>query len=82
MMSGSILPIGFASFVGTSLFSVEKAVRSAVILGLVGAGGIGVELSTSMTLRRFDEALMIIILILVVVIAVEQVSQRIRKRLI
>ncbi|MFB4213243.1 phosphonate ABC transporter, permease protein PhnE [Shouchella sp. JSM 1781072] len=82
VMSGSILPIGFASFVGTSLFSVEKAVRSAVILGLVGAGGIGVELSTSMTLRRFDEALMIIILILVVVIVVEQVSQRIRKRLI
>lgn len=82
IISGSVIPIGFPSFVGTSLFSVEKAIRSAVVLGLVGAGGIGVELSTSMTLRRFDEALMIIILILVVVILVEQLSQYIRRKVI
>ncbi len=79
---GSIIPIGFPSFIGTSLYSVEKAVRSAVILGLVGAGGIGVELSTAMSLRRFDEALMIILLILVVVITVEQISSVIRKKVI
>ncbi|WNF37395.1 phosphonate ABC transporter, permease protein PhnE [Bacillaceae bacterium IKA-2] len=79
---GSIIPICLPSFVGTSLFAVEKAVRSAVILGLVGAGGIGIELSTSMSLRRFDEALMIIILILVIVLVVEQVSSVIRKKFI
>ncbi|MDG5790131.1 phosphonate ABC transporter, permease protein PhnE [Evansella sp. AB-P1] len=82
IISGSIIPIGFPSFVGTSLFAVEKAIRSAVILGLVGAGGIGVELSTAMSLRRFDEALMIIILILVVVLVVEQISSQIRKKVI
>ncbi|WP_232718670.1 phosphonate ABC transporter, permease protein PhnE [Bacillus sp. FJAT-45037] len=82
IISGSIIPLGFPSFVGTSLYSVEKAIRSAVVLGLVGAGGIGVELSTSMTLRRFDEALMIILLILAVVITVEQISTAIRKKVI
>ncbi|WP_062050972.1 phosphonate ABC transporter, permease protein PhnE [Bacillus sp. JCM 19034] len=82
VIMGSIIPIGFPSFVGTSLFSIEKAIRSAVVLGLVGAGGIGVELSTSMTLRRFDEALMIIILILIVVITVEQISSTVRKKVI
>ncbi|WLV24330.1 phosphonate ABC transporter, permease protein PhnE [Aciduricibacillus chroicocephali] len=82
VIAGAILPAGFPSFVGTSLFSIEKAVRSAVILGLVGAGGIGVELSTAMSLRKFDEALMIILMILVVVITVEQISSRIRKRVI
>lgn len=81
-LTGSVLPMAFPSFVGTSLYAVEKAIRSAVILGLVGAGGIGVELSTAMTLRRFDEALMIIILILVVVLSTEQVSSQIRKRVI
>lgn len=65
-----------------SLFSVEKAIRSAVVLGLVGAGGIGVELSVSMRMFRFDQALTIILVILVVVIAVEQVSSAIRKRVI
>lgn len=78
---GSIVPMGLPSFVGTSLFAVEKAIRGAVILGLVGAGGIGVELSTSMTLRQFDEALMMIILILIVVVIVEQCSIFIRKRI-
>lgn len=82
VIAGSIIPTAFPSFVGTSLYAVEKAVRSAVILGLVGAGGIGIELSTSMSLRRFDEALMIIILILVIVLVVEQISSAIRSRFI
>lgn len=82
VITGSIIPLGVPSFVGTSLYAVEKAVRSAVVLGLVGAGGIGIELSTSMSLRRFDEALMIMILILVIVLMVEQVSSAIRKRFI
>lgn len=82
IIAGSVIPIGFPSFVGTSLYAVEKAIRSAVILGLVGAGGIGVELNTAMSLRRFDEALMIIILILIIVIAVEQISTAIRKKVI
>jgi phosphonate transport system permease protein len=79
---GAILPESIASMTATSLFSVEKAIRSAVVLGLVGAGGIGVELSVSMRLFRFDQALTIILVILVVVIAVEQVSSAIRKRVI
>ncbi|TDQ36221.1 phosphonate ABC transporter, permease protein PhnE [Aureibacillus halotolerans] len=80
--AASVLPIGFPSFVATSLFSVEKAIRSAVVLGLVGAGGIGIELSTSMSLMKYDEAFMIIIIIFVVVVAFEQLSAAIRKRLI
>jgi len=79
---GAILPESFASMTGTSLFSVEKAIRSAVTLGLVGAGGIGVELSTAMRLFRYDQAAAIILVILVVVIAFEQLSSTIRKRII
>lgn len=82
VITGAVIPICFPSFVATSLFSFEQAIRSAVVLGLVGAGGIGVELSTSITLRQFNEALMIILLIFVVVLAVEQISMRIRKVMI
>src|SRR5699024_10537002 len=42
VIMSAILPASFPSFVGTSLFAVEKAIRSATILGLVGAGRIGV----------------------------------------
>lgn len=79
---GAILPETMASFVASILFSLESSVRSAVVLGLVGAGGIGVELATSMQLLRYDEALTIILVIFLVVILVEQVSSAIRRYLI
>lgn len=79
---GAVIPESLASLTATSLYGVEKAIRSAVILGLVGAGGIGVELTTAMRLFRFDQALTIILVILLVVIAVEQISSALRKRII
>ncbi|KPQ29852.1 MAG: phosphonate ABC transporter, permease protein PhnE [Marinobacter excellens HL-55] len=82
VIMGAILPETLASMSATSLYSVEKAIRSAVTLGLVGAGGIGVELSTAMRLFQFDKALAIILVILVVVIGFEQLSSVIRKRVI
>ncbi|RUR41258.1 phosphonate ABC transporter, permease protein PhnE [Vreelandella populi] len=82
VIGGAILPETLASMTATSLYSVEKALRSAVTLGLVGAGGIGVELAAAMRLFNFDRALTIILLILVVVIGFEQLSSQIRKRVI
>lgn len=82
VIMGAILPETLASMSATSLYSVEKAIRSAVTLGLVGAGGIGVELSTSMRLFQFDKAFAIILVVLVVVIGFEQLSSMIRKRVI
>lgn len=79
---GAIFPVTLPSFVASTLFSLESSVRSAVVLGLVGAGGIGVELSTSMQLLRYDEALMVIIVIFVVVLLVEEISGWIRKMII
>ncbi|MFS1414899.1 phosphonate ABC transporter, permease protein PhnE [Vibrio sp. 10N.286.49.C2] len=82
VIMGAIIPECLPSFVATSLYSVEKAIRSAVVLGLVGAGGIGVELSASMNLFRYDQALTVILSILVVVIGVERISAQIRKRIL
>lgn len=79
---GAIFPVAFPSMVATSLYALEKAIRSAVILGIVGAGGIGVELETAMTMFRYDEALTIIILIWLVVLGSEQFSTIVRRRVI
>ena len=78
----AILPPALPSFTGTSLYCYEKSVRSAVVLGLVGAGGIGVEFSTSMTMFRYDEALGILLLILITLIVVERLSVALRRRVI
>ncbi|MFP4138045.1 MAG: phosphonate ABC transporter, permease protein PhnE [Halomonas sp.] len=82
VIGGAILPETLASMTATSLYSVEKSLRSAVTLGLVGAGGIGVELAAAMRLFNYDEALTIILVILVVVVAFEQLSSTIRRRVI
>lgn len=82
VIATSILPPAYPSFVGTSLYTFEKSVRSAVILGLVGVGGIGVEFDLAMTMFRYDEALAILLLILVTLVLIERVSIWIRGKLI
>lgn len=82
LIFSAVLPQALPSFVATSLFSLEKAVRGSVILGLVGAGGIGVELKVAFDLFDYDTAATIIIAIFILVVAVEQFSNVIRRRLI
>lgn len=79
---GSVLPSCLPSLIGTSMFALESAVRSSVTIGLVGAGGIGIELSVSMSLLRYDEALTIILAIFVVVLSVERLSAALRRRIL
>jgi phosphonate transport system permease protein len=75
------LPNIMPSLINTSLFALEKSVRASVVLGLVGAGGIGSELATSMEMFRFDQAATIILMIFVLVLGVEKVSSHIRQAL-
>jgi phosphonate transport system permease protein len=82
VIAAAVIPAAMPSFVNTSLFSLEKATRSSVVLGLVGAGGIGIELQVSMDLFRYAEASAIIIAIFGLVVAVEQCSAWLRRRLI
>jgi len=76
-----IVPDAMPGLINTSLFSLEKAVRSSVILGLVGAGGIGVELAVSMEMFRYDQAAMIVVMIFVLVLGIEQFSTWMRQRI-
>lgn len=82
VIAGAIVPAAFPSFVATVLFALEGATRSAVVLGLVGAGGIGVELATSMQTFQYQQALTVILIIFVVVLVVERTSAAIRRRMI
>lgn len=82
IIATAVLPASFASFTGTSLYCLEKSIRGATILGMVGAGGIGMELTPAFNLRQFDVAMTIIILILIVVFLAEQLSSMVRRRML
>jgi phosphonate transport system permease protein len=76
------MPAAMPAFVSTSLFAVEKAVRSSTILGLVGAGGIGIELKVGFDLFDYPTAMTVILMIAVVVIIIEQVGVIVRRKII
>lgn len=80
IVMAAVLPAALPSFVNSSLFALEKAVRSSVVLGLVGAGGIGIELKVAMDMFQYQEAATIIMCIFLLVIAVEQLSIRARRK--
>lgn len=82
IIGSAVLPACLPSFTATSLFALEKSVRGSAALGLVGAGGIGVDLKVAFDLFNYDEALAIILLLLALVVAVEQGSGWIRRKLI
>ena len=78
----AVVPGAMPSFINTSLFSLEKATRSSVVLGLVGAGGIGIELKVSMDMFEYSEAATIMICVFLLVLAVERFSSYARRRII
>jgi phosphonate transport system permease protein len=82
VIMSAVIPNATPSFIATSLYCLEKATRASVILGLVGAGGIGVELKVAFDLFEYQTAATIILAIFVLVIAVEQFSVFLRRRIL
>lgn len=84
---GSVLLKGYwpqvmPAFFSIVLFRWDINVRESAVLGLVGAGGIGVVLNDSMNLFEWQRVAMALMAIFVVVIIAEIVVVNIRKRLI
>ncbi|SLN20279.1 Phosphate-import permease protein PhnE [Pseudoruegeria aquimaris] len=80
--ASATIPASIPAFISTSLYALEKAVRSSTILGLVGAGGIGIELKVAFDLFDYPTAMTVIGMIAVVVIVVEQLGIYARKKII
>jgi phosphonate transport system permease protein len=78
----AVVPQIMPAIVAFNLYRFEVAVRSATVLGLVGAGGIGFELMSAMRLFRYRDVAVILALIVGLVVLTDLASTRIRKRFI
>jgi phosphonate transport system permease protein len=78
----AVLPEILPVLLSSALYWWEFNVRASTVLGVVGAGGIGLELKNSMDLLDFPRLFTIIALILVVVTILDQASNWIRRRLV
>ena len=77
-----LIPQVMPIFISQSLYFFESNSRSAVILGIVGAGGIGLQLSERMKAQYGDQAFFIIIIILIMVAAIDRLSRFLREKII
>ena len=77
-----MLPTVLPAYVAYALYVFELNIRASVVLGLVGAGGIGRVLEAQRQFFKFDRILGILVLIFVVVWIVDQISVALRKRLV
>jgi phosphonate transport system permease protein len=73
-----ILPQILPVIAGQVLYFFESNTRSATIIGIVGAGGIGLWLTEAIRTLEWREVSLLVLMILVTVAAIDQISARIR----
>jgi phosphonate transport system permease protein len=75
-----VIPQVLPLWLSFTLYRFESNVRSASVVGMVGAGGIGDTLNTSFDRYEFDTAAAVLIVIIAIVLACEYSSGWIRRK--
>ncbi len=76
---GATLRQSAPAFIAHTMYLLDSNIRSATLLGVVGAGGIGFLLLNASRVNQFDVVTTILILMVAVVLAVEALSMWLRK---
>jgi phosphonate transport system permease protein len=74
-----VIPQVMPNYMSYAFWRIELNVRSATIVGFVGAGGIGHDLFTSIQLLYFADAGAILLIVVTTVMAIDMVSERFRQ---
>ena len=76
-----VVPQVITAWIAVVLYRFEVDLRSATVLGMVGAGGLGFELVSSLKLFRYQETATCIIVITIMVITADLISNWLRSRI-
>jgi phosphonate transport system permease protein len=74
----AVLPQVITAWIAVILYRFEVNLRSATVLGMVGAGGLGFELVSSLKLFKYEQTATCIIVITLMVVIADAVSGRLR----
>lgn len=80
LVNYAVQPQVMPRLIGLSLYRFDINFRESAVIGIVGAGGIGATLNTSIDRYEYDSAGAVLILIIVIVMLAEYGSSLIRKR--
>ncbi len=78
----AIVPQVLPLFMGYNLYMLDHNIRVALVLGMVGAGGLGVELFTQMRAFHYQKAAAILVIMLVVITIIDRASANLRNKII
>ncbi len=81
IISFGVIPQILPSFVANNLYILDRNVRMATMLGIVGAGGIGYELQSSFRMFEYEKVSAIIILIFFTIFLIDHLSSFIRSKI-
>ncbi|HCM90024.1 MULTISPECIES: phosphonate ABC transporter, permease protein PhnE [Vagococcus] len=77
-----LLPEFYPSWINWTLFSFEINIRASAILGMVGAGGIGIMIQTNIRLFNYQEASALILILVVMILLIEFAVNRLRRHIL
>ncbi|WP_082096378.1 phosphonate ABC transporter, permease protein PhnE [Demequina gelatinilytica] len=77
-----LLPQQIPTMASYTLLVLDGNVRAASLLGLVGAGGIGMELNQQLRLFEYGSVMTIVLVVLVVIMSLDLISSTVRKRFV
>jgi len=81
IISFAIIPQIIPSFVANNLYILDRNIRMATMLGIVGAGGIGYELQSSFRMFEYEKVSAIIIIIFITIFIIDHLSSFIRSKI-
>jgi phosphonate transport system permease protein len=81
-MSYGIVPQVMPAFAGIAVFRWDINIRESTVLGLVGAGGIGLQLQASLNVLAWPQVTVILLVIFATVLLSEWVSAKVRHAII
>lgn len=81
-MRWGMVPQVLPTVIGYWLFRFEINVRASAVLGLIGAGGIGGELSSQLSFRNFPEVGAVLLMVIAMVLVIDTISGFARRRII
>ena len=81
IISFAVIPQIIPSFVSNNLYILDRNIRMATMLGIVGAGGIGYELQSSFRMFEYPRVSAIIIIIFVTIFLIDRLSSFIRSKI-
>jgi phosphonate transport system permease protein len=76
-----VIPSVLPALAGIGLYRLDENIRSSLVLGFVGAGGIGFQLLTAMNLFQYQQVSLLLIVVFVIVLVAERLSAICRERL-